>query len=199
MDEEQQMEKEGGRRRARRKGFKHWTREEDERLARLVKERLHRHTTLQSLSEELYPQFRRDAPSVLRRIRFLRKKDPELDAQINRYLSRAQPLSEEARQEIRQPLPEVPVARDLSLGTPVAPSRAEAVPAALEQDVGAIVQLMEEMGLPVERRHRRQLQEMVEQYGLVAVVAAVAQSLLQKADVILQEAERRLARGELPR
>lgn len=194
VDEREQQERQGERARRRRRGFKHWTPEEDERLAQAVKEGVHHHTTLQALAAAIHDQFRRDAASVLRRIRFLRKRDPELDAQINRYLSRAQPLTEAARQEIRQSLPDVPVTSSF---TP-APAP-EPVPLSLEQDVNTVVQLLEEMGLPVERRHRRQLQEMVEQYGLVAVVAAVAQSLLQKADVILREAERRLARGELPR
>lgn len=195
------------RRRGPRSGFKHWTADEDRRLRDFIVRELERLGTLQAVVQACHGEFRRDEGSVMRRIRQLRRRDPELDAFIASRVARARALADENKGRIGR-VPAAAREEEEALG-PIAPSeraRTEAVPAvrpaapapvarAGEGDAVLLAQFLEENSGPIGQAHRERLRDLVERYGQVAVMAALADSLLHRADVVLADVEARLLRA----
>ncbi|MBE3591238.1 MAG: hypothetical protein IMW98_10570 [Firmicutes bacterium] len=204
------------RRRGPRRGFKHWTRLEDERLRQLVLSQLGRLGTLQAVAEMGHAQFNRDAGSVLRRIRHLRRADAAFDAAVQARLRRTRAAAatagigavdeagmgegvDNAARAAREGAAGAAAAWNSAAGTAAAAPAAPAFrlrPAAVSADPGQelLVAFLETHGGPLDARQRERLAALGERYGTVPVMAALAESLLHRADVILEDVERRLAR-----
>lgn len=198
-----------GRRRGPRGGFKHWTPDEDRRLRDFIVGQLERLGTLQAVVQACHADFRRDEGSVMRRIRQLRRRDPELDAFIASRVARARALAEENKGRIGR-APEIAprdasaaetegdlegFARPAAAQRPSRPAPALRTASASEGDALLLAQFLEENSGPIGQAHRARLAALVARHGQVAVMAALADSLLHRADVVLADVEARLQRA----
>ncbi|MBX5477392.1 MAG: hypothetical protein IRZ18_09770 [Clostridia bacterium] len=183
------------RRRGPRRGFKHWTRSEDERLRQVVLSTLGRLGTLQAVAEECHPAFNRDAGSVLRRIRHLRRADAEFDAAVMARLRRARRVLGAGAEDAFETAGGAPEVGGGETAAPAVPAfRARPSEASTAAGDELIAAFLEANSGPLDARQRERLALLAERYGQVPVMAALAESLLHRADVILADVERRLSR-----